>query len=619
MDEGQLAREVEGRIQGMQGAKKEKSIKSVPNRSDDQQQEGGPDGDTTQPFSPYRVEDNCIVMDKETGQGLVTKRICNFAATVSEEIILDDGVETNRTFLIDGQLQGGGVLPTARVPSNQFGNMAWVTREWGLRAIVHAGQVNKDYLREAIQTLSTNARRRRVFQHTGWREISGQWVYLTTNGAVGQDGFEVDLGSELSRYRLPSKAEDPVGAMRISLKLLEIAPLHITVPLWAGVFRAPLANAFPVDLSLWLEGMTGTLKSTLAALFLCHYGEFDRVHLPGAWVSTANQLERRAFLLKDALLVIDEYVPGLMDRRELETKASRLLRAQGNLAGRGRLRADLSEHPAFPPRGLILSTGEQHPPGQSLLARTLVIRIERGHVNMESLSEAQKLAGRLPHAMAGYITWLGPQMAQLPALLRDAFERVRARVNVDGNHLRIPEVLAHLWLGFDCVLTYAEEINACSNAEAEDLRTKGLGALLQLGTVQGQLVEEERPSLRFLRVLAALITQGRATLLFKNEPAQEPPAQEPPKGSDLLGWYDDDNLYLIPEASFKAVSRFCQDAGEPLSIRLERLRRDLAEERILDGDRGRLTATVSICGKTKRVLKLRIKAINVLLGEDFPL
>jgi hypothetical protein len=105
------------------------------------------------------------------------------------------------------------------------------------------------------------------------------------------------------------------------------------------------------------------MKSSLAAVFLSHFGDFDRLHLPGAWSSTANQLERRAFVLNDTLFVVDDYVPGGPDARELEAKAARLLHAQGNAAGRGRLRADLTERPAFPPRGLIVSTGEERPAG----------------------------------------------------------------------------------------------------------------------------------------------------------------------------------------------------------------------------------------------------------------
>jgi hypothetical protein len=180
-----------------------------------------------------------------------------------------------------------------------------------------------------------------------------------------------------------------------------------------------------LDFSLWLEGITGSLKSTLAALFLCHFGDFDRTHLPAAWSSTANQLERRAFILKDSVCVIDDYAPSALDAKELETKAARLLRAQGNRQGRGRLKVDLSERPEYPPRGLIIGTGEQHPAGQSVLTRTAIIEVQRASIHLAALSEAQKSAGRLAHAMSGYIGWLAPQMSSLPALLQETFEGAR--------------------------------------------------------------------------------------------------------------------------------------------------------------------------------------------------
>src|SRR5262249_15457928 len=149
---------------------------------------------------------------------------------------------------------------------------------------------------------------RYVFTHTGWRKIGGRWIYLSGNTA-GNYKFEVDLGKELSRYQLPTIPDDPIGAMQLSLKLLNVAPLRITAPLFAACFRAPLCGAYPQDSSICLEGRTGSLKSSLAALILNHFGDFDRLTLPGNWESTANQLERRAFLLKDSIFVIDEYVP----------------------------------------------------------------------------------------------------------------------------------------------------------------------------------------------------------------------------------------------------------------------------------------------------------------------
>ena len=488
--------------------------------------------------------------------------------------------------------------------------MSWVTESWGLRAVVRAGNSVRDSLREAIQRLSPNPRLRQIFTHTGWREIAGKWIYLSGSATGGSD-FEVDLGTELSRYKLPPIPDDPVEAMRLSLKLLDLAPLRITAPLWAATFRAPLVSAFPQDLSLWVEGKTGSMKSTLAALFQSHFGDFERIHLPGAWSSTANQLERRAFLLKDSLFVIDDYAPTALDHRELENKASRLIRSQGNVSGRGRLKSDLSERPAFVPRGLILSTGEQHPSGQSLLARALIIELDLTDVDMDELTQAQQQAGRLSHAMAGYIGWLAPQMADMPARLRETFRGTRTKATVGSEHLRIPEAAAHLWLGLHSGLSYAEEISALGATEASELRQKCWQAFIEIGQEQMKVVDEEQPTRRFLGVLYTIVTQGRAMLLAKDE---NPP--EPKPGVDFIGWKDDDFLYLIPEASFSAVVRFCKDTGERFPIRHERLRRDLAKENLLECDPGRFTKATWIADHTHRVLKLKIARIKDLLGED---
>jgi hypothetical protein len=464
-------------------------------------------------------------------------------------------------------------------------------------------------LRGAIQKLSPNARDRHVFTHTGWRKIGSQWIYLSGNTA-GTNEFEVDLGSELLCYKLPPVTDDSVGAMKLSLNFLKLAPLRITAPLFAACYRAPLCGAHPQDLSIWIEGRTGSMKSTLAALILNHFGEFSRITLPGNWESTANQLERRAFLLKDSLFVIDEYVPTGLNRREIETKASRILRGQGNLSGRNRLKSDLTERPAFYPRGIIISTGEEHPPGQSLLARTIVLELSRDDIDISLLTMLQQQAGMFVHAMAGYVSWLAPQMDDMPRLLKETFLGTRARATIGNEHRRIPEAAAHLWLGVHSALTYAQEIGAIGSKEADKILDDCWDAFIQIGKDQAVLVEEEQPVRRFLGVLHTMVTQGRAIIKDKSEVIPDPKP-----GIDFVGWRDTDYLYLLPEATFQAVARFCHDTGDHLP-RSERLKRDLKKDGISECDEDRLTRRVRIGEHLPRVLQLNIGTIEKAVGIE---
>src|SRR5262249_44034411 len=153
-----------------------------------------------------------------------------------------------------------------------------------------------------------------------------------------------------------------------SLALLDLAPDRITVPLLGAAYRAALG---PCDCAEHLSGPTGVGKTELVALAQQHYGaSMDARHLPGSWASTGNALEGLAFAAADALLSVDDFAPGgtSADVARMRREADRLLRAQGNRAGRQRMRADGTLRPAKPPRGLILSTGEDVPRGQSLRA-----------------------------------------------------------------------------------------------------------------------------------------------------------------------------------------------------------------------------------------------------------
>src|SRR5262249_34281042 len=145
--------------------------------------------------------------------------------------------------------------------------------------------------------------------------------------------------------------------------------------LLGSVYRAALG---PVDFSLSLVGKTGVGKSELTALGQQHYGAaMNRLSLPGNWSSTPNALEGLAFLAKDALLVIDDFKPG-GSKSEIDgwhSKAERVLRAQGNASGRGRCWADGTVRAERPPRGLILTSCEDLPRGESLRARTLALQV----------------------------------------------------------------------------------------------------------------------------------------------------------------------------------------------------------------------------------------------------
>jgi hypothetical protein len=189
---------------------------------------------------PYVETEKGIVWIKPVKGGNVTELLTNFRARILEDTIEDNGFEEYRTFKIEANL--GGRARTVSVPAVSFPTMSWVGEHLGANAVVRAGYGLKDRAREAIQLLSGEITERRVYTHTGWREVDGEWVYLHAGGAIPKQStsrpVDVSLMQNLRRFELPTatSADDLADAVRSSLRFLDAVPDEIGFPLYCSIW-----------------------------------------------------------------------------------------------------------------------------------------------------------------------------------------------------------------------------------------------------------------------------------------------------------------------------------------------------------------------------------------------
>jgi hypothetical protein len=555
---------------------------------------------------PYRLIDGqiCRLRHDREGNELVHV-LANFDARIFEEVAYDDGAEVVRAFKVRGKLASGTPLADARITAAEFGGMSWVASAWGARALVSAGAGARDHLRAAIQVLSEPAERL-VFRHTGWRRHEGRWIYLFQGGGVGAESITVELDPPLDRFLLPPVAKDVREAVALSLKLLEAAPASVSIPLLASTYAAPLAFITSPDFALWMVGPTGSLKSELAALSQRHFGTFDRKTLPGSWTSTENALEARLFTVKDAIAVIDDYAPNADSRaqQELEKRAQRIIRGIGNRASRGRLRADLTQQPDRPPRGLVVCTGEDLPTGHSIQARLVIVEVDRERLNLSVVSELQASGDRLTHAMRAYIEWLQPAIPQLQKELPARLGRLRGELYQIGSHLRQADALAQLRNAFDLFLEFAQHIGAVDAARANELRALAQQTLRRIGEVQGTVLRDLEPAERFMSVLGTLLEQRRVRLVEKGSS---------PRSDDVeaVGWFDEKYAFLLPEAARRRVATFLRESGEAWGHSAHALHKALVRKGfVLPGPDNRPEMQVRVGDGKRRVLRVRLTALR---------
>jgi len=150
--------------------------------------------------------------------------------------------------------------------------------------------------------------------------------------------------------------------------------------------------------------------------------------------------------------VIDDFAPAGTQSyvQRLHRDADRILRAQGNRSGRQRMSADASLKSPRPPRGLILSTGDDIPRGQFLKAGTLVIELREdgpGSLDWDHLTSCQRDAGAglNAQAMAGFLQWLACRYYSLD--LRAELVELRDVAYQNSQHRRTPGIVADVAMG----------------------------------------------------------------------------------------------------------------------------------------------------------------------------
>ena len=492
------------------------------------------------PAAQYEATPSGLVLRTPTERGVTSMPLCNFTAEIMAETVRDDGAEQSRRFEIAATL--GERRLAAHVGADEFAGMGWVTRELGSAAVIYAGQTKRDHVRAAIQLLSRSVERQTVYAHLGWRTIEGQEVYLHAGGALGAIGVVGGLSTDLDTVGLglfdlppPPEGEAMTCAVRASLSLLDLGPLRLTAMLLATVARAPLA---PADFAVYFAGPSGVFKSEIAALVQQHWGAgLDARHLPGSWTSTGNSLEALAFAAKDAVLVVDDFAPGgaAQDVQRLHRDAARLLRAQGNNAGRQRMRPDGTLRPMRPPRGLIVCTGEDLPTGQSIRARCLIGEVGKGDVDATHLTrcQADAAAGLYAQTMAAFLQWLAQDLDRRRGKFRTRRDELRRSGSSGDVHARTPWMAAELIAALSLFFDFAVAAGALTSEERDQRMADCTAALKALAAAQADHQAAEDPVRRFLDLVGAAIAAQRAHVADARR-EEEPPADPAAWGWELV-------------------------------------------------------------------------------------
>jgi len=243
--------------------------------------------------------------------------------------------------------------------------------------------------------------------------------------------------------------------------------------------------------------------------------------------------------------------------------------------GRGWLTRDAKVRHEKPCRGLILSTGETTIEGEmSVIARMLVLEVppwEKRDPAGQALVQAEEQRDKLTGFTAHFASWIAKQLEQtnLKAEIASRFTQnmkgyraqPTAKLGSQSNTGRVIQNWAVLVTVYQLLSKFVQEMD-------EDYL---------LPTWQDVIVEsvrsmrQERASEVFLDILGQLFAGGQVVF---DDDMKNP--HEYPSSVTVVGYKDDDAIYLLPEIAFKEVNKV-----QPLRFTATAIGMQLKEDGIL--------------------------------------
>lgn len=553
--------------------------------------------------------------------------ISNFVTYAEEKINYINGRDAETKYIMNCHLldQPNLKLPLLTIDVESYSKCNFIMGSyWDKHAIISAGRSNPDKLREVMQILGRYVTvEKDIYSHTGFRVIDDKLCFLYHNGVIGDiENVSVDLSNDkLQQYCFTDKSFDIVQALQRSLSFLDVADYSITIPILSTIYLSPLTNILAkhninADFILFIQGKSGTRKSSLAALALSHFGRFNRDTFPSSFRDTLNSLEKKSFILKDVVNVIDDFNPEIIGNRKLDTM-ERLYAMYGDRVGRTRMSQDgktLKE--PYVSRGLCIVTGEMLPDvAQSRIARSLVVTIKQDSIDLNKLSILQNNSDELAFAMMKYIEWIINNEEIIVKNVKLQFNQLRSHQSNEV-HGRTSEISAVLTIGFTLFTQFLYEKGVINQEKKQFLDTNSTSVLNELVEQQSQEVTELKPSELFYDALEQLLSTHTVSVEVINSQGYYGFGShfgDFSQQGKQVGYYDckAQRYYLFPDAIFGEVEKFYSTGGfKKFPVNARTLWRYMSEDGYLyQNDKKRYKVAKRINGKTEYVIDIAARKI----------
>lgn len=354
----------------------------------------------------------------------------------------------------------------AVIKSEEAKDFCWVKKAThSLAQIPHSKEEKKEFedkIQHAIET--ENVPLEIIYPVAGWRNVPGYGPrYVYQGGMIGENkNMLVHTASD--KYTLDlNKEVPPATVFEKAIGMLRICPVAAASwVLWLFLHVSILCTLYeeaghPLNFLMGVNGITNSRKTSLA---LAITKLFDRDHMVADAefaTATAGGIEKVHGLYKDAVVIIDDFKPGIdrHEQRQLTAKLDTLARFNGNRVEKKRMMDFFSnaDEKFFPIYGGCVMTMEHVEGVTSSLSRMFLTNIEIDSVDNERLAYYQKEKWILPTHIYHYLEWVTNHYENVIKYIKKRFPELRLEHEFEFG--RYDEMYATLMLSVELLIEYA--------------------------------------------------------------------------------------------------------------------------------------------------------------------
>ncbi|SHI31309.1 hypothetical protein [Clostridium intestinale] len=545
--------------------------------------------------------------------------LCNFVLIPQEEVKILEGDIIISKLRITCVIDNTEVIKDIEVGMKEIKKIDWIDKYFGFKCCIYSEMSeNRSYekIKQALKLCCKDLGATKIANQIGWGCDNGKYFYVHGDGIIGKKR-DIEVGEELNDFRIDIYDElHPAHAYIKSFEMLDIAPLKITLPLFSYTLMSVINSLLREEhcepqAVLWLEGETGSRKTTLARQFSFLFNRSENPPVIANFKCTKTFLEYKMNQYKDSVLVIDDYYPAMdpSEKQDMNSKVELILRLIGDKTPKGRSNVNLKESKNLTPRGLVLITGEDFTHVKSNIARCINIKVEKNDVNLDKLTEFQENPLILSTSIFYYIKWLSKYMTKnqsLPKIDLDKFRKKYSNTNIHG---RLIDAIWGLKYSFYLYLKYGISINVIDKKTMKEKLEQVENVFYELVEKQSMLMVSEEPLYMYLNTLNEMIISNK--IIIKKIGYK-------PENKNIDGWYDEKYYYMLPEGLYNTVFLFWRKRNKVFPLGQKQIHDLMRKNNIIEFEKntGKNCKKVKVNSENRlRVLKISKEKLNEYLSQ----